>query len=705
MMKNLSIRFKLLFSFLVIVIFTIVVGYYSTTGIKRNDEVFRRVLNLNANIRTLLEMKSTAYDIDRESLSFKTLGQTSTQSDTSSGAANKFRILAALERLEKWENEYRKYADPNDPKDRIFIEAVDSGKAAIIETTLAYIEINEKGTDRVELLRLEQELAVHIEKLKSVIDAAVIEDQKNLIAAEVAANNQSKLIQRVSTGISIITVLAALALTYLLTRGIDRPLRIVRDAAFRIAGGDLSTRISLNGKDEIGELASVVNQMTASLEKTQAILEDNAKESKNKALELKEQVNETEKTKKAVLNLLEDTRAAEAKEAEQALELKKVLEKVKIFAAAADKERNMYLLLLSSIGEGVLVLDSERKITVMNRVAERTLEHKAVEVVGKNFNDVVKFIHANKEPLEETFWDEAFKSKLSITPANDLSIIGKEGETIPIFIIVAPIIDPTTQASQGVIITFRDVRQERALEEARIGFISTASHQLRTPLTSMRWFSEMLLAGDAGAINDEQKHFVDRIYQGTDRMIALVNLLLQLARVEAGRVKVEPVPVDMKTLTEGVILTTKVNFDTKKQKIEINTNPNPLPMIPMDQDMLWQVVQNLLSNANRYAPSESTIFVEIVEKGEEIEYAVRDTGIGIPKDQQSRLFEKFFRADNAVSAVPEGSGLGLSLVKILVEGWGGRIWFESEQNKGTTFHFTVPIHGMKAKEGEVKLTV
>jgi len=125
----------------------------------------------------------------------------------------------------------------------------------------------------------------------------------------------------------------------------------------------------------------------------------------------------------------------------------------------------------------------------------------------------------------------------------------------------------------------------------------------------------------------------------------------------------------------------------------------------MDQDMLWQVVQNLLSNANRYAPSESTIFVEIVEKGEEIEYAVRDTGIGIPKDQQSRLFEKFFRADNAVSAVPEGSGLGLSLVKILVEGWGGRIWFESEQNKGTTFHFTVPIHGMKAKEGEVKLTV
>ena len=442
--------------------------------------------------------------------------------------------------------------------------------------------------------------------------------------------------------------------------------------------------------------------MTMRLQESRKHLEDKVTE---RTVALEEQVSETEKSKIAILNLLEDTQAAEEKEAKQGAELKVALEKVEQFADVADKERSTYLLLLASIGEGVIVLDKERKITIVNRVAEKTLGYKSSDMVGKNFNELVTFHHANKEPLENSFWDEAFQSKFSLSPANDISIVGKSEEHIPIFIIVAPIIDSNDQEFKGVIITFRDVRQERALEEARIGFISTASHQLRTPLTSMRWFSEMLLGGDAGAISEEQKHFVERIYQGTDRMIALVNLLLQLARVEAGRVKVEPVPVDLKVTTEGVILTTKVNFDNKKQKIEIVTSPIPFPIVPMDQDMIWQVIQNLLSNANRYGPVESTIFVKIEQKNEEIEYSIRDTGIGIPKNQVSRLFEKFFRADNAISSVPEGSGLGLSLVKILVEGWGGRIWFDSEENKGTTFYFTIPLSGMKAKEGDVKLTV
>ncbi len=705
MINNISIRSKLFLAFILITIFTIVVGFYSTTSIKKNDLVFKEVLDITQSIEALLEMKGAAYNVDRESLLFKAIGDIATQSETGAGAEQKFKILAALERLERWENEYEERVDIREIANARFIERVDKEKTSIIETTLIYVSLKEQGRSQAEIIAVEKELAKHIENLKNDIETAVLEAQQNLKAAEFAAQQQSARVVRINTGISILTVVVAIILAFFLARVIDKPLRTLRDAALRIAGGDLSTRVALQGKDEIGELAAVVNQMTENLESTQSSLRDKAAETEEKAVALQSQVDETEKTKKAVLNLLEDTRAAEEKEAKQAVELKKAISKVKEFASVADQERNMYFLLLASIGEGVLVLDNERKVTIVNRVTEKTLGYKAADMVGKNFKELVTFTHANKEPLEETFWDEAFKSKFSITPSNDLSIIGKTGEIIPIFIIVAPIIDPTNQESRGVIITFRDVREERALEEARIGFISTASHQLRTPLTSMRWFSEMLLGGDAGAISEDQKHFVERIYQGTDRMIALVNLLLQLARVEAGRVKVDPVPVDLKVTTEGVIMTTKVNFDNKQQKIDIKINPNPLPVIPMDQDMLWQVIQNLLSNANRYAPVGSTIFVEINQKDEVIEYSVRDAGIGIPKDQQARLFEKFFRADNAISAVPEGSGLGLSLVKILVEGWGGKIWFESEENKGTTFHFTLPLLGMKPKDGDVKLTV
>ncbi len=121
--------------------------------------------------------------------------------------------------------------------------------------------------------------------------------------------------------------------------------------------------------------------------------------------------------------------------------------------------------------------------------------------------------------------------------------------------------------------------------------------------------------------------------------------------------------------------------------------------------MIWQVFQNLLSNASRYAPEKSTITVSIEKKDEMAEIAVIDKGIGIPKDSQSKIFEKFFRADNALKLVPEGSGLGLSLVRSLFEGWGGKIWFESKEGVGTTFYFTVPFSGMKAKEGEVTLAV
>ena len=125
----------------------------------------------------------------------------------------------------------------------------------------------------------------------------------------------------------------------------------------------------------------------------------------------------------------------------------------------------------------------------------------------------------------------------------------------------------------------------------------------------------------------------------------------------------------------------------------------------MDKDVIWQVIQNLISNANRYTPAHRKITISILQKDAMAEFSIKDNGIGIPKDSQHKIFEKFFRADNALKLVPEGSGLGLSLVKSLVEDWGGKIWLESEEGAGTTFYFTVPLTGMMPVEGDVTIVI
>ena len=232
-----------------------------------------------------------------------------------------------------------------------------------------------------------------------------------------------------------------------------------------------------------------------------------------------------------------------------------------------------------------------------------------------------------------------------------------------------------------------------------------AAHQLRVPLTSVRWFTEMLLHGDVGPLTPEQQNVAQEISSATARMSKLISLLLQITRVESGRLKVEPTPLNLKSITQEVIIELKSFLENKSQKIEISTAPDALPLMPVDYDIIWQVIQNLISNASRYSPDGGKIFISIVAKKDRIEYSVRDEGIGIPAAEQARIFEKFYRATNVLKPVPDGSGLGLALVKSLVDGWGGKVWFESKEGEGSTFFFTIPLQGMKVKEGEVKLRV
>jgi PAS domain S-box-containing protein len=451
-------------------------------------------------------------------------------------------------------------------------------------------------------------------------------------------------------------------LIYIATHSIAEPFTSLRKALDSASKGDFTTELITHSDDEIGQVIKSYNDMRLRL---------------NASLDNDERQEE---------------------------ELKRALTQVSTFASIVDEQRNLYLHMLSSIGNSIIITDPNRTIMIHNKVAEDMFGLNPTDIQGKKVEEIVKFVYKDKTPLEYDIWQQAFTTRKVMRLYSDIFILNKNNETVAVSATISPIIDQKNDCD-GIIITIRDTSIQRQLEETRVSFISVASHQLRTPLTSMRWFTEMLLNGDAGKITKKQKEFIDLIYQGTNRMINLVNLLLQIARVEAHRLKIAPAPTDLKKMTLDVGNVLKANFDEKSLKLKVIANPDPLPQIAMDPDILWQVVLNLLSNAIRYSPQKGTITVSATVKNDIVEYVVKDQGIGIPEAEKDKIFQKFFRAHNALQAVPEGSGLGLSLVKSLVEGWSGKIWFESQENKGTSFFVTIPLKGMQAKEGDVSIAV
>jgi signal transduction histidine kinase len=233
-------------------------------------------------------------------------------------------------------------------------------------------------------------------------------------------------------------------------------------------------------------------------------------------------------------------------------------------------------------------------------------------------------------------------------------------------------------------------------------FISISSHQLRTPLSAIKWFSEMLKRGDAGKLEAQQAEFVETISNSTDRMIEIVDALLNISRLESGRIRVEPKPVDLKQLVSVVVDDIRPKMEERKQHFKVEIEDG-IPEINLDPGLVGQVYRNMLINAMKYTPNGGTVTFSVKKEKDHVLTEVSDTGYGVPDDEKKKMFEKFFRGTNITKVETDGTGLGMYMAKLIVESSGGKIWFESTESKGTRFWFTLPLTGMQAKEGEQEL--
>lgn len=357
------------------------------------------------------------------------------------------------------------------------------------------------------------------------------------------------------------------------------------------------------------------------------------------------------------------------------------------------KERAESILhFLKSIGEGVFATDVEGKIIFMNETAELLSGKAFRDVEQRSVQEVFCFIQENETAAACKTHSpvlHALKTKTR-QPFPSQTFLSVGEKKVPISGMCSPIRDESDTVI-GVITVFQDVTKKHELEQMKNSFLSVAAHQLRTPLGSMRWSMEMLLNGDLGRLPKAAKEAVTQIYENSQRMITLVNDLLDVARIDQGKTSEEKSPVNIASILEEAVKTMRPAAEKEMIKMTLAIPDEPLPPIMAPPKHLYEAFENLLSNAIKYNKRDGTVTVILEKKDNALRLTIADTGIGIPKEDQSKIFAKFFRAGNAVRKETDGSGLGLSVVKSFLEESQASVWFESEENVGTKFFVEFPL--------------
>jgi len=346
-------------------------------------------------------------------------------------------------------------------------------------------------------------------------------------------------------------------------------------------------------------------------------------------------------------------------------------------------EKNKTQTIIKNIADGVIVTDPTNKIVVINSVAEQLFDINEHDTMNKSIDKIID----RKELLDlidragednstgdtsvEITVDPRGHRKKLILQAKSAQVISKDG------------------ASIGVVTVFRDVTKEKEVDRMKTELVSMVAHELRTPLTSIAGFSELLMSPDLTM--EQSSEYADIILKESNRLSNLINKFLDISRIESGKSQVNKIPLDLGFLVVNILECNKQQANRKTISVDMNI-PEDLPPVNVDKGMIEEVVLNLFSNAIKYSPENTKINISIVEEDDDLIVAIKDQGYGISEEALPNIFNKFYRvSDNEQVREIEGSGLGLSLVKEIVELHCGTTWVESKIGDGSTFYFSIPV--------------
>lgn len=361
-----------------------------------------------------------------------------------------------------------------------------------------------------------------------------------------------------------------------------------------------------------------------------------------------------------------------------------------------NNDSNTLNAILQSIAEGLVVIDMDGKIAEVNKKFEEMLGWSEQEVVGQIFTDIVKKVDSSgiEVPIEARTKDiESDSIEAILDDSQEHYYVRKDGSKFPVSITSAPVMNGGIQI--GVVQTFRDISEHMEVDKAKSDFVSLASHQMRTPLTVIKWYSEMLLDEDRGNLTIPQRSYLSKIFDALDRINGLINTFLNITKLQMNKYVIENKLIDVNGIIDDVRKSLRDDIKTQNILIDI-TIPPSLEKINLDPKVLETVLFNLLSNAVKYSPKDSQIklkFFQILGENntQKLAIEVEDKGVGIPKEQQHKLFDKLFRGDNVKKIDTEGTGLSLYILKLILGKIDGEINFESVESKGSIFRVFIPL--------------
>lgn len=353
--------------------------------------------------------------------------------------------------------------------------------------------------------------------------------------------------------------------------------------------------------------------------------------------------------------------------------------------------------IVQAIGDGVIAVEQSGAITLINPAAQNMTGWSAKDAIGISYESVLKLQDDKGNAIDPTANPIARVLNLGQQiRLNELCVLTKSGKKIYASFVVSPL---GNGEGEGVIAVFRDITKERKEGHAQAEFISTASHEMRTPVAAIEGYLGLALNPATATIDEKAREYINKAHESAQHLGQLFQDLLDVSKADDGRLKANPVVIDVVTFTRDIIEGLEAKAHDKQ--LELIYTPDgsktttgttviaPVLYSQVDKDHLREVLDNLIENGIKYTPK-GNVTVDITASNDYVRLSVKDSGIGVPAEDLPHLFQKFYRVDNSDTREIGGTGLGLYLCRRLIESMNGRIWVESEHKKGSTFYIEIP---------------